>query len=73
MAAHVAVVTGGTGGLGETMSTGLHDKGYTVVVTYFAGNRLSPICSLNTNRRATTFTRTKWMWPTLTPARPAVR
>jgi NAD(P)-dependent dehydrogenase (short-subunit alcohol dehydrogenase family) len=40
MAARVAVVTGGTGGLGETISTKLHDKGYTVVVTYSPGNRV---------------------------------
>ena len=40
MVARVAVVTGGTGGLGETISTKLHDKGYTVVVTYSPGNRV---------------------------------
>ena len=39
MAARIAVVTGGTGGLGETISTKLHDKGYTVVVTYSPGNK----------------------------------
>src|SRR5438034_7616850 len=39
MTARIAVVTGGTGGLGETISTKLHDKGYTVVVTYSPGNK----------------------------------
>jgi acetoacetyl-CoA reductase len=35
----IALVTGGTGGLGETISTKLHDKGYEVVVTYSPGNK----------------------------------
>src|SRR4051794_19392041 len=39
MTARTAVVTGGTGGLGETISTKLHDKGYTVVVTHSPGNK----------------------------------
>ena len=39
MTGRIAVVTGGTGGLGETISTKLHDKGYTVVVTYSPGNK----------------------------------
>jgi len=39
MTARIAVVTGGTGGLGETISTKLHDKGYTVIVTYSPGNK----------------------------------
>ena len=39
MTARIAVVTGGTGGLGETISTKLHDKGYRVVVTYSPGNK----------------------------------
>jgi acetoacetyl-CoA reductase len=39
MAGRVAVVTGGSGGLGETISTKLHDNGYTVVVTYSPGNK----------------------------------
>ena len=39
MTARIALVTGGTGGLGETISKKLHDKGYTVVVTYSPGNK----------------------------------
>jgi acetoacetyl-CoA reductase len=40
MAARIAVVTGGTGGLGETISMKLHDKAYKVVVTYSPGNKV---------------------------------
>jgi acetoacetyl-CoA reductase len=35
----VAVVTGGMGGLGETISTKMHDTGFRVVVTYSLGNK----------------------------------
>jgi len=35
---HVALVTGGMGGLGETISTKMADAGYTVAVTYSPGN-----------------------------------
>ncbi len=38
MAERVAVVTGGTGGLGATISTKLHDRGYIVVITYSPSN-----------------------------------
>ncbi len=38
MAERVAVVTGGTGGLGATISTKLHDRGYIVVITYSLNN-----------------------------------
>ncbi len=38
MAERVAVVTGGTGGLGATISTKLHDRGYIVVITYSPNN-----------------------------------
>jgi acetoacetyl-CoA reductase len=38
MAERVAVVTGGTGGLGATISTKLHDRGYIVVITYSSNN-----------------------------------
>jgi acetoacetyl-CoA reductase len=34
----VAVVTGGMGGLGESISTKMHDAGYSVVVTHSPGN-----------------------------------
>jgi acetoacetyl-CoA reductase len=34
----VALITGGMGGLGETISTKMADAGYTVVVTYSPGN-----------------------------------
>jgi acetoacetyl-CoA reductase len=39
MAERIAVVTGGTGGLGGTISTKLHDKGYRVVVTHSPANK----------------------------------
>ena len=38
MAQRIAVVTGGMGGLGESISTKMHDAGYRVVVTYSPGN-----------------------------------
>jgi acetoacetyl-CoA reductase len=38
MAERIAIVTGGTGGLGATISTKLHDRGYIVVITYSPSN-----------------------------------
>lgn len=38
MAKQIAVVTGGTGGLGEAIGIKLHDAGYAVVVTCSPGN-----------------------------------
>ena len=38
MAKQIAVVTGGTGGLGEAISIKLHDAGYAVVITCSPGN-----------------------------------
>ncbi len=38
MAERIAVVTGGTGGLGASISSKLHDKGYTVVITHSPSN-----------------------------------
>ena len=38
MAQRTAVVTGGMGGLGESISTKMHDAGYRVVVTHSPGN-----------------------------------
>jgi acetoacetyl-CoA reductase len=38
MAERIAVITGGTGGLGATISTKLHDRGYIVVITYSPRN-----------------------------------
>jgi len=35
----IALVTGGMGGLGEAISTKLHDAGYSVVVTHSPGNQ----------------------------------
>ena len=35
----VAVITGGMGGLGESISTKMHTAGYRVVVTYSPGNK----------------------------------
>jgi len=37
-AQRVVLVTGGMGGLGETISTKMADVGYKVVVTYSPGN-----------------------------------
>src|SRR5207248_2257531 len=39
MAARLALITGGMGGLGETISTKMADAGYRVVVTYSASNK----------------------------------
>jgi len=39
MTKRIAVVTGGMGGLGEAISTRLHDAGYAVVVTHSPGNK----------------------------------
>jgi acetoacetyl-CoA reductase len=41
MAQRTALVTGGMGGLGETISTKMHDQGYRVVVTYSPANKTS--------------------------------
>jgi acetoacetyl-CoA reductase len=38
MGERVAVITGGTGGLGITISTKLHDRGYIVVITHSPSN-----------------------------------
>ena len=38
MSERIALVTGGTGGLGATISTKLHDRGYIVVITYSPSN-----------------------------------
>jgi acetoacetyl-CoA reductase len=38
MAQRIALITGGMGGLGETISTKMHDAGYQVVVTRSPGN-----------------------------------
>ena len=39
MAKRVAVITGGMGGLGESISTKMHDAGFNVVVTHSPGNK----------------------------------
>ena len=41
MASRTALITGGMGGLGETISTKMHDQGYRVVVTYSPANKTS--------------------------------
>ena len=41
MAARVAIITGGMGGLGETISTKMADAGYKVAVTYSPSNKTS--------------------------------
>jgi acetoacetyl-CoA reductase len=38
MVERIAVITGGTGGLGASISTKLHDKGYVVVITHSPSN-----------------------------------
>ncbi|MGF6870939.1 NAD(P)-dependent dehydrogenase (short-subunit alcohol dehydrogenase family) [Paraburkholderia sp. MM5477-R1] len=42
MTKRIAVVTGGMGGLGEAISTKLHDAGYAVVVTHSPNNTEQP-------------------------------
>ena len=39
MAKRVALITGGMGGLGETISTKMADAGYAVAVTYSPSNK----------------------------------
>ncbi|MGA8056473.1 MAG: acetoacetyl-CoA reductase [Burkholderiales bacterium] len=39
METRVALITGGMGGLGESISTKMHDAGYRVVVTHSPGNK----------------------------------
>ena len=39
MAKRLALITGGMGGLGETISTKMADAGYTVAVTYSPSNK----------------------------------
>jgi acetoacetyl-CoA reductase len=39
MAQRIALITGGMGGLGESISTKLHDAGYKVAVTHSPGNK----------------------------------
>ena len=41
MQKRVALITGGMGGLGETISTKMADAGYTVAVTYSPSNKTS--------------------------------
>jgi acetoacetyl-CoA reductase len=35
----IALITGGMGGLGESISTKMHDAGFRVVVTHSPGNK----------------------------------
>src|SRR5438034_3780632 len=39
MAKRIALITGGMGGLGESISTKMHDAGFNVVVTHSPGNK----------------------------------
>ncbi|TMH50711.1 MAG: KR domain-containing protein, partial [Betaproteobacteria bacterium] len=39
MATRLALITGGMGGLGETISTKMADAGYRVAVTYSPSNK----------------------------------
>jgi acetoacetyl-CoA reductase len=39
MAQRIALITGGMGGLGESISTKMHDAGYKVAVTHSPGNK----------------------------------
>jgi acetoacetyl-CoA reductase len=39
MTKRIALITGGMGGLGESISTKMHDAGFTVVVTHSPGNK----------------------------------
>ena len=41
MKKRIAIITGGMGGLGETISTKMADAGYTVAVTYSPSNKSS--------------------------------
>ena len=39
MTKRIALITGGMGGLGESISTTMHDAGFRVVVTHSPGNK----------------------------------
>jgi acetoacetyl-CoA reductase len=42
MAKRIVLVTGGMGGLGESICTKMADQGYTVATTYSPGNKIAP-------------------------------
>src|SRR5258706_5978062 len=51
----IAVVTGGMGGLGETISTKMADAGYRVVVTYSPSNTKYKSCLEDLKKRGCNF------------------
>ena len=55
MAQRVAVITGGMGGLGESISTKMADAGYKVVVTHSPGNKGAPQWLSDMKARGYTF------------------
>jgi len=55
MAKRVALITGGMGGLGETISTKMADAGYTVVVTYSPSNTTAPKWTADMKARGYSF------------------
>ena len=55
MAKRIALITGGMGGLGETISTKMHEAGYTVVVTYSPGNKTATEWLANMKERGYSF------------------
>ena len=65
----VVLVTGGMGGLGETISTKMVDAGYKVVVTYSPGNKTHGewVAGMKAQRLRHPG-RAPATWPTSTPA-----
>ena len=55
MAKRIVLVTGGMGGLGESICTKMADQGYTVVTTYSPGNKTANEWLAGMNKRGYDF------------------
>ena len=66
-----ALVTGGSGGLGEAIARALHDAGHTVLIVHSPGNAsIGAWLKTQTPAKVTTSSPpTARMWPTMPPAR----
>ncbi len=65
---HTALVTGGMGGLGESIARTLHDAGHSVLVTHSPNNDHVQTWLQKQASEATTSLPTLSMWPILTTA-----
>jgi len=62
MAKKVAVVTGGMGGLGESITTKMADAGYRVVVTYSPSNSKYKSWLDEMKGKGYSFRHIRWTW-----------